>query len=201
MKLNQPRTQNSKSKPETPSVEGLVDASVGERSPVGLRSHGAEVRSMTYGDGQAIKILAADRMGLSPERLEDAKRLLEGKAIHPIVFAEIEREATRVHNIFAEDPGLLDKANAHGMAIAEEYFGAPPILRDARLKAHLEGSRAAMEFSRRIGWEHDTDSFWANASEEQKAKARGYAETLPEDEARYGYWWRLGRTQDQASKN
>lgn len=69
----------------------------------------------------------------------------------------------------------------------------PPILQDSRLKQWQAGSRHAGELLEKLGWEYDSSSFWARAPEEQKAKAHGWVELLPEGASREGFWWRLGR--------
>ena len=76
---------------------------------------------MTYGDGQALMVLAAERMGLSPAMLDDAKKLLEGKAIHPMTGAAISNEACRMNDQLRHDASLIEQANAHVKALATEY--------------------------------------------------------------------------------
>ncbi|MDK2126696.1 hypothetical protein [Parachitinimonas caeni] len=68
-------------------------------------------RSMTYGDGQAIILLVAERMGLSPSHLEDAMRQLRREVIHPMTGAAIEKEAMRVSNSIRHDVSLVRLAN------------------------------------------------------------------------------------------
>jgi len=76
---------------------------------------------LTYGDGQALMVLAADRMGLSPAMLDDAKKLLEGKAVHPMTGAAISNEACRMNDQLRHDASLIEQANAHVKALATEY--------------------------------------------------------------------------------
>jgi hypothetical protein len=78
-------------------------------------------KTLTYGDGQALMVLAADRMGLSPAMLDDAKKLLEGKAVHPMTGAAISNEACRMNDHLRHDASLIEQANAHAKALATEY--------------------------------------------------------------------------------
>ncbi|MBP8277573.1 MAG: hypothetical protein KAX55_11840 [Propionivibrio sp.] len=78
-------------------------------------------KTLTYGDGQALMVLAADRMGLSPAMLDDAKKLLEGKAVHPMTGAAISNEACRMNDQLRHDASLIEQANAHVKALATEY--------------------------------------------------------------------------------
>ncbi len=66
-------------------------------------------------------ILAAVRMGLDPLNVDDAKRQLEGGAIHPIVGAAMDKDAANVNNRLLHDASLIAKANIHAQHIAKEY--------------------------------------------------------------------------------
>ena len=78
-------------------------------------------KPMTYGDGNAIIVLTAARMGLSPASLHDASRQLRGVPLHPITGAAIEREACRIHATMRLEPALVDTANRHANAIKAQY--------------------------------------------------------------------------------
>ena len=78
-------------------------------------------KTMTYGDGNAIIILTAARMGLAPASLHDASRQLRGAPLHPITGAAIEREAGRIHETMRLEPALVDTANRHANAIKVQY--------------------------------------------------------------------------------
>lgn len=82
-------------------------------------------KQMTYGDGQALMVLAAERMGLSPAMVEDAKKLLAGEAVHPIFGAAISQEACRMNNQLRHDATLIEAANGHVKALMAEYGFSP----------------------------------------------------------------------------
>ena len=78
-------------------------------------------KQMTYGDGQALMVLAAERMGLSPAMVEDAKKLLAGEAVHPIFWAAISQEACRMNDQLRHDAKLIEEANGHVKALMAEH--------------------------------------------------------------------------------
>lgn len=80
-----------------------------------------KTKTMTYGDGNAIMIIAADRMGLSPALLDEAIKQLKGESIHPMTAAAIEKEACRMNDLVRQDDVLLAKANSHAQALKVEY--------------------------------------------------------------------------------
>lgn len=75
-------------------------------------------KHITYGDGNAIMILVADKMGLAPALVAEAKRLLEGCSIHPMNSAAMEREAVRVNDMLRHDAALIAQANGFAAEIA-----------------------------------------------------------------------------------
>ena len=82
-------------------------------------------RSMSYGHAQACKILAFARMGKTSTLEPMAKELLEGKTIHPMQFAKMERDVLRMHSEICVDEGAVNQANVHLKAIfAEHGFSA-----------------------------------------------------------------------------
>lgn len=69
------------------------------------------MKTMSYGDGNAIMILVADKMGLAPGLVVDARHRLEGRTIHPTTGAAIEREAVRVNEMLRHDATRIAQAN------------------------------------------------------------------------------------------
>lgn len=66
---------------------------------------------MTYGCGQAIKVLVAKKLGHAVSTSDIAERHLKGETIHPIVFAQLEKEATSIHNQLAKNIESVKQAN------------------------------------------------------------------------------------------
>jgi hypothetical protein len=95
----------------------------------------ATLKRMTHGHGQCIMLLVAERMGLSPAHLGDAKDHLGGKALHPMVGAAIEREAIHVNDQLRHDASLIAQANTvaeqllveHGFVEAKTAEAAPAL--------------------------------------------------------------------------
>lgn len=84
------------------------------------------LRKFEYGHGNAIMILVAEQMGLSPLLVDEAKRLLNGEAIHPMSGAAIEREAIRVNDLVRGNPEQVAQANAHAEQLKAQFgFIAP----------------------------------------------------------------------------
>ena len=79
------------------------------------------MKPMTYADANAIKILAADRMGFSPLLVDMATRQLQGEQIHPMDGAAMDTEASRIHNALRNNGALLPTANLHAESIKQEY--------------------------------------------------------------------------------
>ena len=61
------------------------------------------------------------RAQLSDLANDDAKKLLEGKAVHPMTGAAISNEACRMNDQLRHDASLIEQANAHVKALATEY--------------------------------------------------------------------------------
>jgi hypothetical protein len=80
-----------------------------------------ELRNFQYGHGNAIMILVADLLGLSPALVEEAKRLLDGGEIHPMTGAAMEREAIRINGLVRENPAQINEANAHAERLKVQY--------------------------------------------------------------------------------
>ena len=70
----------------------------------------AASRPRTYGDDQALMVVAAYRMGLEPGLLDDAIKQLEGKRLHPITGAAISQEACRMNELLRHDATLIERA-------------------------------------------------------------------------------------------
>lgn len=79
------------------------------------------MRKMTYGDGQAIIILAAEKMGLQPSLVDEAKRQLEGQGIHPMTGAAMEKEAADMNDRLRHDASLIQEANTFAEEIKVQY--------------------------------------------------------------------------------
>lgn len=79
------------------------------------------MKKMTYGDGNAIIILVAEKMGLAPSFVDDAKRQLGGSSVHPITGAAMEKEATSMNNGLRHDATLVAKANDYVQEIKAQY--------------------------------------------------------------------------------
>lgn len=78
-------------------------------------------RHISYGQAQACKILAFVRMGKSSTFETMANDLLEGKAIHPVHAASIEREVLRLHSEICTHEGAVKQANVHLKAVFAEH--------------------------------------------------------------------------------
>jgi hypothetical protein len=81
----------------------------------------SEARSPTYGELQAMKILAADELGLQPSDLGTAKDLMQGRQPHAMLLARMEREAVRIHNLIRGDVRLVQRANEQMKILAARY--------------------------------------------------------------------------------
>lgn len=82
-------------------------------------------RAFQYGHGHAIMILVAEMMGLSPSSVADAKQLLDGKEVHPMTGAAMEREAIRVNDLLRSDPEQIAVANRHAEQLKVQYGFLP----------------------------------------------------------------------------
>jgi hypothetical protein len=79
-------------------------------------------KEMTYGDAQALKVLAAERLGLNPSCVDIAKDQLNGKPVHPMLSAQLDKSATDMHNKIAADETLVARANEAFAEIQKQYF-------------------------------------------------------------------------------
>lgn len=77
--------------------------------------------AMNYGQGNAIMVLVADKMGLQPGLVDEARRVLSGGVVHVMVHAAIEKEAVSANNQLRTDPALIAKANGHCAEIKQQY--------------------------------------------------------------------------------
>lgn len=84
-----------------------------------LQKHSPE--AMNYGQGNAIMVLVAEKMGLQPALVDMAKKVLSGGVVHVMVHAAIEREAVAANNQLRTDPVLIAKANGLCAEIKQEY--------------------------------------------------------------------------------
>lgn len=78
-------------------------------------------KPMNYGQSQALKVVAAHRMGLNPSCVNNAIAILMGLPVHPMFAASVEREATRIHNELALDESRVREANGHVANVMAEY--------------------------------------------------------------------------------
>jgi formate-dependent phosphoribosylglycinamide formyltransferase (GAR transformylase) len=81
----------------------------------------ATEKKMSYGDGQAIKILVSEKLGFDPSNTDIARKQLSGSTIHPINFAQLEKESTEMHNRLSKDPVAVKSANKIANEIALEH--------------------------------------------------------------------------------
>ena len=79
-----------------------------------------EKRAITIADGFALRIVAAERMGLSPAYVDIAKLQLSGTKIHPMLGAAMEREA-RAINARLSFNNQVDVGNKIVSELVEEY--------------------------------------------------------------------------------
>lgn len=112
------------------------------------------MKKFTHGDGIAIMILAAQRLGLNPKHANDAKRLLEGGAIHPMTGAAMDTEASGVNNRLRHDGDLIAKANIHAEHLKAEYGFLLEISKDAflALQEEAEGLEMAHAKGQDLPW-------------------------------------------------
>lgn len=76
---------------------------------------------MNYGQAQALKVLAAARMGLVVCEEDAALTMLKGLPVHAMVGARVEREACRVHEIMRTSQKRVRVANGHVADLQREY--------------------------------------------------------------------------------
>lgn len=78
-------------------------------------------KTMNYGQSQALKVLAAHRLGIGTIYVNDSTEMLMGKDVHPTTFAAVEKEAARINNILAQDVAKIAKANEIVITLLAEY--------------------------------------------------------------------------------
>lgn len=78
-------------------------------------------KKLNYGQGNAIMILTAEKMGLTPPLVDEAKRHLEGGAIHVILAKAMEDAAVHVNDQLRSDASLIAQANVHAAEIVSQY--------------------------------------------------------------------------------
>jgi len=79
---------------------------------------------MQYGQAQAVKVLAGERMGFTVSNVDDAKKVLQCgvDSVHPMVGAQISKAATDVHNqLCTQSADVLAKANKHVADVCAEF--------------------------------------------------------------------------------
>jgi hypothetical protein len=78
-------------------------------------------KPMTYGHGLAMMLIAGQQMGLPTVLVDEAKRHLEGGAIHPITAKAIEDEAVRANDLVRHDEELIARANQIVQQLKVQY--------------------------------------------------------------------------------
>ncbi len=68
-------------------------------------------RKITYGDGNAIILLASEQMGRKVRFIEVAQQQLAGEVIRPMEAMNIEREAVLLADSIRHHPALVKQAN------------------------------------------------------------------------------------------
>lgn len=76
---------------------------------------------MNYGQSQAVMVLAGERMGYPMANADNARAVLEGKPMHVMFGAAIEKEATELHNKLRTQGELVNQANKHCADLIAEY--------------------------------------------------------------------------------
>lgn len=79
------------------------------------------MKPYTNGDAYAITILAAEKMGLNPMFVDEAKRLLAGGAIHPMTGAAMSKESVEMNNRLRHDATLIAKANVYAEELKVQH--------------------------------------------------------------------------------
>jgi len=84
------------------------------------------MRPITYGESNALMILVAETMGLAPALVDAARQLLQGKPLHPMTGASMEREAVRIHDLVRErGESAITQANLLADRLKDEYQFRP----------------------------------------------------------------------------
>lgn len=76
---------------------------------------------MNYGQSQAVMVLAGERMGYPMANAGNARAVLEGKPVHVMFGAAIEKEAAELHNKIRKRVDLVNQANKHCTDLIAEY--------------------------------------------------------------------------------
>lgn len=103
-----------------------------------------ELKKFTNGDGYAIMILAAQRMGLDPAHVDDAKKQLGGGSIHPMTGAAMSKEASNVNNRLRHDASLIARANIYAEHIKAEHGFVVDLSKEAFMALQEEAESLEM---------------------------------------------------------
>jgi hypothetical protein len=98
-----------------------------------------QMRKFEYGHGNAIMILVADQMGLSPSLVAEAKLALDGGAVHVMTAAAIEKEAVRMNDVVRHSAALV-QANAIAETLKVQFgFAAEVWTEEDSAEAQKQG--------------------------------------------------------------
>jgi len=79
---------------------------------------------MNYGQAQAVKVIAGERMGYHMSNVDDAKKVLQHGvgSVHPMVSARISIAADDLHNkLCTQSPDVLFQSNKHVADVCKEF--------------------------------------------------------------------------------
>jgi hypothetical protein len=156
-------------------------------------------KPLTYGDSQALIVLAAHRLGLEPKHVEDAQCLLSGQNIDPMTGAAIFSEACAMNAKARAIPHWIELGGMHVQHLCVEYgFKAEMSTRAFQaLKSELQklretewielGSMHVQHLCVEYGFkaEMSTRAFQALKSELQKLRETEYAgQDTPQSQSR-----------------
>lgn len=113
---------------------------------------------MNYEQGQAIIVLTGVRLGFPMPSECIAKQILNNERVHTMFSANMDRDATQVHNLISEDENLVRLANKMSSDLIKEY----------KLIAQEESSKAVSMKRKIIGYAYASSDI---------AKATGHAKT------------------------
>lgn len=107
----------------TPEQQLAFDSSQGIRQVDRFRiAHNLQaLKPMTYGHGIAMMLIAVEQMGLPMILVQEAKRHLEGGAIHPITAKAMEDEAVRANDLVRHDEQQIAQANQYVQQLKVQY--------------------------------------------------------------------------------
>lgn len=126
----------------TEEITKAVDDAAWTKSYTPIPTPKPPVKPLTYGDSNAIMVIAAERMGLSPSLVDEAVKLLKGGAIHAMTSAAISKEACRMNDLVRHDPVLIAQANSHVEVLMVEHGFVERLL--VTVKEHRESLRTAL---------------------------------------------------------